>query len=840
MAVDLMKYASQFQDCVRVKYNAYACKAPVGSVVLDPVVDWKAIVFLHGRTFLTNKEALEIQKAGGELWSLISGRVLGDSDYVLNINGVLSLVSLDELCRDYKFGDSRPITENDLMRKSYIIENQNGVDVPVDITLARACSKARKDEAFVVKRKHVIPWFSVVWAGNLKENVLFIDRGRMPEFRWHYLSNDKAYVVIVANGDVSTAKVISLDDFMYRYNLRGRKLDYNRVPMKIPKPLFELSKSTRGAKTFALVVYNIIKDLQVSSLSERGGGMIKDVTISSDNCVVINYWGTTLIAYCKDARYYLFHVNVELPEPVEKQLPALEHDRYMLLCEADFKTYRELFIAFLSLAHGSVVSSYYNAPLSVNELESLKRYSGEGYRRINDFVKGMKTDNDFKAYLQASFIQNVIDWCTIRRNQYHFRGVKVKLEDFANFKEGFVLKSSAFVSTSLVSGVAFNFMGVQFEGRVNVLLVFKNTRNKHGFYLDNCSAFRDTEFEVLFGVGTNFRLVRKLGYYHVYNEPAYDVWLCEMQDDPTVELRRYRYEKDVLEELLFKVRYSDLMKEFYICDAEEGDVSKVTLKQYGSDSLVITISVDGDKVSATFIGGVECEFSFSKEKDGYDKLFCHIYQVLRKNNVSSHFNDSAFTAFSERFMLDLVSLLLYNNFVISSQTINENYFEGALSLPIPGMKEVTRSIDSRVSKLTILNARSLPLEFKFELTTDYKSVIVKLAAFEDGEYVGRAKYGVPIADRGTLFEKVYQMIVTKFGLNPIRRLKRIFSLVFGFYEQGVKCVGSEDRYEFYNGDKVFVVNLVGTSVTVSYYGNVININYYDDVYESASKIQAMI
>lgn len=851
--IDILQYAKQFKNCERVAYTAYVCKVPAGSCVLNPISDYKAVCLLGGKLFLSCEEVLQIQQNNVNLWNLIRGRLTNSWDFIININGTLSVISFDSLKEYYSFEDGSPITHSRLLPKSYICEVQNGVVTPVDITLITAYRKKMENP----EANLVIRWFKVRWYGSFEEEVLFINRVTMPEFRPYLPEQNKNYVVIVANSDERTAKIITEDEYKYKYNLKGKKLDYKREPMKIPEPLFELSKSMNGVKTFAIAVDNAIKRLYDQSFAKVQGVVVDISTeILSRDCLSISFnvsfASVFFLAFTKNKEYCLASGNREVftegyGSDIEKYLKHLKSDKSVMFSESSFKTYMELLVAFLTLENSSVISNYYNPPLTTNELVSLKKYSGIEYENINKYLRGRDVEDNFSAYLRATFIQEIIEKSRILRNQYHFRGALLDTKESAKVKEGYVIKHPTFLSTTLVSSVTFDFIGQEKEGYESILLVFRNTTNKHGIYIDNFSVHRGKEFEVLMGVGTNFRMVRKLGYYHEVDCKPCPIWLCEVEDDPNVKLRRYAYQKDAVEKLLYMIQSSDLMKAFYISDIQEGDRNQITLLRYNTEDLTIIIALTDGVFNIEFIGCINEEYSFSIKEKGYNHLFQYIYHMLNTSGIDNYFGNSALSSFSEKFMLDLMSTFTYNGFIISEQQVNIGVFEdvfggtGDLFSPVLEYDMATgKHIDARKSDFTILNANAKPIKFDIRITTDNKSITVELVATENKKKPITKKFSCGVAERFTLYEKVYLAIVNRFNLDPVRRLKHIFSIVSGYYEKYIEFSGRSSKYVCAFDDRLFEIQTIGADVTISYQGNSIDIHYFDDIYESASKIQTLI
>lgn len=850
--INISNYAKQFKNCERLNYTAYVCKVPVGSCVLSPVFNYQTIRYLRGRVFLSVREVAQIQQSNPNLFSQISGRLIRPNDFVININGIMDIISGNELISSYRLASGYPINESSLLSKSYICEVQDGFATPVDITLNRACKMGIAD----MKSNLVIPWFKVQWYGNYEEKYLYIDRQKMPEFTPCLPDRNRDYIVIVADNNANTAKIIPVEEFVYCYDMRGKSFgSCKKRVVKAPKPLFEFSKSMHGIKTFAIVIQELINSMYSSSFAIQFG-VVSDIAteVMSHDCLAISYklgiGDTLFLAYKKGSSYYfaLAYEDVfkyEFDSDLERYQKHLESDKSVIFREMDYRTYREYLIAFLSLYNSSVISNYYNPPLTVNELVSLKKYSGIEYGNINSYLRGGEVEDKFMAYIQSVFISEIIERSRVLRNQYHFRGMT--LDERIVLKEGYVIKHQNFVSTTLSCSVTFDFAACAEKGTQGVILVFKNTVKKHGIFIDSYSAHKGKEFEVLFNVGSNFKLIRRLGYYHELDCKPCEVWLCELIEDKNVSIRKYAYQKDAVEKLVCQLQSSDLMRAFYISGVlDESGTIGVTLVRYNSEDITICIKLKDDLFTVEFTGSIKEKYSFSLQEMGYNHLFQYIYFVLKTQGTNQELASTALSTFSERFMLRLMGIFTNNNFIISQQKINIGTFDdpfggmGEFSLPLPNAKKGT-SKEVRRSELSILNADAKPVKVELKLSIfDKKDIVVEMDAHDGKSLLITRKITKGVEQGLLIAEEVYNTVIQRFSLDPRRRLKHIFSIVAGFHEQYIEFFGQNGNYTCYFDDKAFNISQIGSTIRVTNNGSTVEFNYYDDIYESASKIQAMI
>jgi len=107
-----------------------------------------------------------------------------------------------------------------------------------------------------------------------------------------------------------------------------------------------------------------------------------------------------------------------------------------------------------------------------------------------------------------------------------------------------VLENKCFASTALVSPVALSF-GLHYDStsEQGVVIVFRNSFRQHGVYINNFSVHKNTEFEVLYNIGYDFKFIKQLGHFSdEYGKCA--VWMCEIIENQDRGIRKYAYKKD--------------------------------------------------------------------------------------------------------------------------------------------------------------------------------------------------------------------------------------------------------------------------------------------------------
>lgn len=833
--INIQAYANRFKPVRRKQFEAYFCKVPTGSCVLDIVKDAKAIALLRGRIYLSNIEVSELQRKQPEVYNLISNSLVKATDFVLNIDGSLSLVTFAELVRDYTYADKTLITKESVLNRAYICEWYLSQLTPTKITYNQAvkAGKPNPEENFIVK------WQKIIYRGSKSEVALSCIDDVKDNFRVYLPDPKEQYFIVcdLINNQIAfnTGRFVTGRQFAYMYDMRGWSVSAEGVQQTqgtAPKELFELSSPSAHKESFTTMIYDFLQKSYQGSFAENND-IIRDLAIVklADYCLSVKYvqryeeMQVNYIIYTRDSDYFLVQgdIDVKFKERLKGYLISLEkHDKIVVKMN-DLQKFKEILVAILGFTPVANVSNYYIPRLTFGEYKSLKDYSGSEYYSINKYLRGEECDNPFEAYLHATFISDVLERAMIGRNIYHFRGLALPNIIANKIKEGYVLESKCFSSTALISPVAMSFaLAHDASTEQGVVIVFKNSFRQHGIYINNFSVHKGTEFEVLYNIGYDFKFIKQLGHFSdEYGKCA--VWLCEIIEDTNRGIRRYAYKKDATEKLIYMIQTDGrLMKDFYIQNVKESEKScRITLKRYNMENYLIRIYLEGDEFIITFEGEINEELVFSIKEKGYQFLFQYIYHVLSQDtNFKPRVSSSSIATFSEKFMQDLCNLFIGNNFIISSQDVNKEWREN----------------DKVVSSFSILNSDLQPLDFEVVIFKKEGDIIIELGV-EGRKRIFRKE----LTKRFELFEEVYWSIVCKFGLDSTRRLKRIFATLGGFHECEIEFIKQErGTYKCYMQDRVFDIVMSGTSVLVSLNGNSVEINYYDSVYEAAGIIKTLL
>ena len=154
--------------------------------------------------------------------------------------------------------------------------------------------------------------------------------------------------------------------------------------------------------------------------------------------------------------------------------------------------------------------------LSIEEWDTLKRYTGNEYERINGFLRGeIKDDMVYDEYFEDYYgighvtkqMRDVLSRYEIEDNLMLFRGVGEK--EYLFLKKN--TKFSQFISTSFDENVAdeFSTIAKNKNSSLNKFKIIINTpKGTKGVYIDGKGAFED-EREFIINVGQKYRIIKE-------------------------------------------------------------------------------------------------------------------------------------------------------------------------------------------------------------------------------------------------------------------------------------------------------------------------------------------
>lgn len=839
--VHISAFTDKFKSVRRKQYEAWLCKVPIGCCVLDKVKNAKAIELLRGRNYLSNIEVNELRRSNPEIYEMIQTCLTKATDFVLNIDGNLSLITFAELSVNYVYADKSPITQESILNKAFVCEWYLSQLTPTRTTYNQAV-KAGKCNPKQLQENIVMQWHKVMYQGNRSEAALACVEEIKDNFRVCLPdTKEQYYIVCDAVGsqiNFQSGRFITGRQFGYMYDNRGWKLQ-NAEQSKgvVPKELFELISSKINAKdSFATMFYNFLQDSYKGSMAE-GYGIVRDLAVTklADYCLSVKYTQVyeelqvNYLIYTRNDEYYMVQgdIDAKFDDGLKKYLLSLEKKDKIVIKLNDLQQFKEIVQAVLSFKTSADVSNYFIPRISSNEYMSLKSYSGSEYMDINKYLRGEEASNNFEAYLHAVFISDIIERSMILKNIWHFRGVSLPKRIAEQIKEGYVLKSDSFVSTSRTSPVAFSF-GLHYDVNTEegIILVFKNTNRQHGIYMNTISIHKNTEYEVLFNIGYDFKFIKQLGNFSdEYGSSK--VWLCELVEDSTRGIRKYAYKKDATEKLIAMIQMDGrLMRDFYISnvkDSADYGGCTVVLRRYGMDDYTIRINLEDGEFHVCFQGVIRDEVVFKIKEKGYQFLFQYIYHVLSENiRVKPYISSSMIATFSERFFFDLNNLFIGNNFIICSQNVNKEW----------------RNQDKEVvSSFSLLDSDLEPIDIEVIISQEGNEYIKLILAIDGRKRIFKKE----LLKRFDLFEEVYWAIVCKFNLDCTRRLKRVFSILGGYHECEIEFYKQDGGvYKCYMDDKIFQITISGTNIIVCVNDSSVTLNYYEDIYNAASMIQTIM
>lgn len=892
--VDVMNFANKFKTCRRKAFEAYFCKTPAGGCLLDPLKD-SQIIEKIGKIYLEPKEVKHIKECNPSAWLLIRDKLITANDFILSVNGVLSKVTFADLNDNYEYPDGSGISKQSILVKSYICEVQFDVLTPISMTFYRAIEK-KKGTAQQLEQLFVMKWVRIISKSNVEELALPVVDDVKANYKDVIPSNGMCFIVteVSADGQPLREKMRFVDDktFSYMYDNRGwqKYCTNTHISRGIPEPLFQLGKSINTTKGFADNIIDYIESNYIDSFANKLE-LYRDFDVKkiNDDCACVEFVqifehaAMICFIWCMNSRYYLSmeykdYYNEVFDGDVKKHLSILKENKCILLNESDFQLFKELMTALLCLNHSSLLSNYFTANLTSNEFMNLKEYTGLNYTEVNAYLRGEKSANNFQSYIRAIFISDILSRCLISKDTYHFRGMSLPKSIASKVKEGYVLENHNFLSATLSTPVAFSFGAEARDNETGYMVLFKNTSKQHGMYLNSISYHRNLEYEVLFDVNYDLKFIRKLSDYGENTFIPAEVWLCELVYANERGIKKYQYQKDATEKLLYKLQQDKvLMKNFYIEKVDETQDNKVVVElcRYNSKDVMVrvTLLIKEHTFKVEFAGSIVDRFEFSIKEKGYDYLFSYIHYVMRNcKGLPVKMDKSFLDSFSERFMYDLTSLFLNNNFIITNQIVNKNagvdlsayYFQGtSIMNKIDFSNEDNAVFDSTVNMImpvttftdkTVFNNTPdevISSEFTV-IDTDLKSITFNLdickyseekikVELEAIDTDIRKEFTCPFNERLDLYEKVYLAIVSEFNLDCTRRLKRIFSIISGYHQEEIKFHKREQgKYVCYLGSRMFECTMQGSQITVELDGKSVNLEYFDSVYDSASLINTIL
>ena len=184
-------------------------------------------------------------------------------------------------------------------------------------------------------------------------------------------------------------------------------------------------------------------------------------------------------------------------------------EMFKVATEEIIKKYDEKAFKIFGYNHG-------DGELSIEEWDTLKRYTGNAYKKINAFLRGeikddMVYDEYFKDYYGIGYVtkqmRDVLSRYKLEDNLTLFRGVEEK--EYLFLKEN--TKFSQFISTSFDENVAEEFSTIaknETDNSNKFKIVINTPKGTKGVYIDGKGAYED-EREFIINVGQKYKKIKE-------------------------------------------------------------------------------------------------------------------------------------------------------------------------------------------------------------------------------------------------------------------------------------------------------------------------------------------
>ena len=199
-----------------------------------------------------------------------------------------------------------------------------------------------------------------------------------------------------------------------------------------------------------------------------------------------------------------------------------------------------------------------------------------------------------------------------------------------------------------------------------------------------------------------------------------------------------------------------------------------------------------------------------------DDFASKLLKTLYDLKLDAHVEDVDLWQMNQRIMQNLISILLANNIVISSQEL----------------KETTAQLKIYVDNYQSMNdLETLIINFKY--TIQDKKVYLQFECNLHGDIHKSTKGQITNENIGQIGTHIYNYLMNRYLLNGERRLKHIVKLVGGYYmsESNIEKYGN--GYQATIGDRLLIIKKVGNTLRA----NNLEFNYADNIYDIASAIK---
>ena len=616
------------------------------------------------------------------------------------------------------------------------------------------------------KGHYAVPWFPVIF--------------KPEENRTYSVRYDGRFFYVKEYG---RTRKYSKELFKTMFNNRGFEQELEDVGTLdfTPEPLFQVKKSSDA--DFADKIMYKLQAMYDKSFLKLTVGKLPTMYKKDANTVVLDE----------------FEITKGYKLMMGKEVVIQEEDK------AKFFQYVTSLLGFYS---NNTLHSFLQEPMTNEEYHSIHQYTTDDYMQINDFLrKENNAYSTFSHYMQAIKIHEVLQKCRPYKDIILFRGITAeKYKD--KIKEGYILEDNGFKSTTFNLETLKQF-GTTLDGNYGIFCLINCKIFTRSLYIGEIAACA-SEYETLVDFNYDLKFVKELGTYD-----SVPVWYCEFVKNPK-KIENYLYQPDNVEKVLNVLAADNTIKNLYYImriDEDGYDRNRITVSQIFKEDNEIDITfIDENKISLT----KEFEDLYLELDMTQDDFASKLLKTLYDLKLDAHVEDVDLWQMNQRIMQNLISILLANNIVISSQEL----------------KETTAQLKIYVDNYQSMNdLETLIINFKY--TIQDKKVYLQFECNLHGDIHKSTKGQITNENIGQIGTHIYNYLMNRYLLNGKRRLKHIVKLVGGYYmsESNIEKYGN--GYQATIGDRLLIIKKVGNTLRA----NNLEFNYADNIYDIASAIK---
>lgn len=617
------------------------------------------------------------------------------------------------------------------------------------------------------KGHYAVPWFPVIF--------------KPEENRTYSVRYDGRFFYVKEYG---RTRKYSKELFKTMFNNRGFEQELEDVGTLdfTPEPLFQVKKSSDA--DFADKIMYKLQAMYDKSFLKLTVGKLPTMYKKDANTVVLDD----------------FEITKGYKLMMGKEVVIQEEDK------AKFFQYVTSLLGFYS---NNTLHSFLQEPMTNEEYHSIHQYTTDDYMQINDFLrKENNAYSTFSHYMQAIKIHEVLQKCRPYKDIFVLRGIATeKYKD--KIKENYILEDNGFKSTTFNFETLKQFGTVPFDVKSGIFCLINCKRFTRSLYIGEIAACA-SEYETLVDFNYDLKFVKELGTYD-----SVPVWYCEFVKNPK-KIENYLYQPDNVEKVLNVLAADNTIKNLYYImriDEDDYDRNRITVSQIFKEDNEIDITfIDENKISLT----KEFEDLYLELDMTQDDFASKLLKTLYDLKLDAHVEDVDLWQMNQRIMQNLISILLANNIVISSQEL----------------KETTAQLKIYVDNYQSMNdLETLIINFKY--TIQDKKVYLQFECNLHGDIHKSTKGQITNENIGQIGTHIYNYLMNRYLLNGERRLKHIVKLVGGYYmsESNIEKYGN--GYQATIGDRLLIIKKVGNTLRA----NNLEFNYADNIYDIASAIK---